>query len=91
MVDKRQLICLELILVLNNAEVVSVTFEKVYCRVDFLNLVHIFDLDDEHEAVDVDGLFAEDVGLCVVWGGGLLVDKEYLFGFLLAFLVVPVH
>lgn len=60
-IDKRQLIRLELILILRNKKVVVLSFEKIDGGVDFLVQMHVLDLDYEHEAVYLDCLFSEDV------------------------------
>jgi hypothetical protein len=53
--------------------------------------VHVLDLYHEHETIYADCLLAQDVGFGVVRGCGFLVDEKYLFGLLLALLVVAVE
>lgn len=60
-IDKRQLIRLELILILRNKKVVVLSFEKIDGGVYFLVQMHVLDLDYEHETVYLDCLFSEDV------------------------------
>lgn len=91
LVDKRELIGLELIFVFNNAQVVSVPFEKVYRGVDFLILVHILDLYHKHESINVDCLFAQDIRFSVIRSGRLFVDKEDLLCLFLALLMVLIE
>ncbi len=80
-----------MIFVFNNAQVVSVPFEKVYRGVDFLVLMHVLDLHHKHKTINVDCLFAQNIRFSVIGGGRLFVDKEYLLSLFLTLFVVLIE